>query len=110
MEPDDHYTFAFLEERGGDLFLRVRAAPGAARSRIVEVHGDSLKVAVAAPPEKGKANTAICRTIAQELDLRPAQVTVDSGATSRNKCLAVTGLTRAELENRLRTLEPLKTK
>lgn len=110
MTAEHHYTFAFLEERGDGLFLRVRVTPGAARSRIVGVHEDSLKVAVTAPPEKGKANTAVCRTLAKALQVSSSQVTVDSGVTSRNKRLAVTGLTRSELESRLRTLDVSKKK
>jgi uncharacterized protein YggU (UPF0235/DUF167 family) len=66
------------------------------------VAGAALKVAVAAAPEKGKANRAICRVLAEALALRPSQVSLHSGATSRDKKVRVEGLSRAAAEERLR--------
>ena len=47
--------------------IAVKAVPGASRDRIVGVLGDALKIAVAAAPEKGKANQAIAATLAKAL-------------------------------------------
>ena len=44
-----------------------------------------LKVAVTQAPEKGKANGAIARVIAEALELRPSQIELLSGATSPQK-------------------------
>jgi uncharacterized protein len=76
---------------GSDVLLKVRAAPGASRDRVVGLHGDALKVAVAAPPEKGKANLAIARLLASALGLSPAHVRLDSGAASRDKWFRIEG-------------------
>lgn len=106
MASSDNYTFAFLEEQGDALYVRVRAVPGARRSGVVGVysgpHGSALRIAVSAPPERGKANRAICRVLAGLLGLRPSRVSLQSGETSRDKKLRVEGLERAEAERRLR--------
>lgn len=56
------------------------------------VSGDGSKevaVRVTAPPDKGKANKAVCRLIARELDLPKSAVSVHRGDTSHHKLLEV---------------------
>ncbi len=101
MTTSDNYTFAFLEEKGEALYIKVRAAPGAARNSVVGVHGDALKIAVSAAPERGKANRAICDVLAAALGLRASRVSLHSGETSRDKKVRVDGLSRAAAEARL---------
>ncbi len=109
MATSDNYTFGFLEQTGEALFVRVRAAPGARRDRVVGIYSGvrdgilrtALKVSVSAAPEKGKANRAICRVLARALELRPSQVSLHSGMTSRDKKVRVDGLSRAAAEERL---------
>jgi uncharacterized protein (TIGR00251 family) len=91
-----------LEERPGFLLLKVRAAPAASRERLVGLHGDALKAAVSAPPERGKANQAIARLVAKELGLRGSQVSVHSGETARDKWLRIDGASAGEVRERLR--------
>jgi hypothetical protein len=88
----------------GGLVLEVAARPGQPRSAVLGVHGTALKVAVAAPPEKGKANDELVRFLAGALGLRRAQVTLLSGQGSRSKAVRLEGLERAALEARLRAL------
>jgi uncharacterized protein (TIGR00251 family) len=90
-----------LDQREDSVVLSVRAAPGARRERIVGVLGDALKIAVAAPPEKGRANRRIADLLTEVLGLPARSVQLLSGATSRDKRFAVTGLTVAELRARL---------
>lgn len=54
-----------------------------------------------APPVEGKANQALREFLAQRLDLRSSQVQIRVGDKSRTKIVAVSGLSLAELENRL---------
>ncbi|MDF2118245.1 DUF167 family protein [Roseiarcaceae bacterium H3SJ34-1] len=50
-----------------------------------------VKARVRAPPENGKANTALVRLVADTLQVAKSAVTVKSGATGRTKVIAVTG-------------------
>ena len=46
---------SILSASGDGTRVRVKVVPGASRTKVVGVLGDRLKVAVAAPPEGGKA-------------------------------------------------------
>lgn len=85
-----------ITEHEAGALLRVRAQPGAKRERIVGVHGDALKVAVAAPPERGRANERIAEVLAEALDVPPRDVSLLSGATSRDKRFVIAGRTPEE--------------
>ncbi len=78
--------------------IRLRVAPGAARSDVVGRHGDGWKVRVAAPPERGKANEALIGLLAKALLVPQSDVAVVSGFASRDKIVAVNGIdpTRAD--------------
>jgi uncharacterized protein (TIGR00251 family) len=82
-------------------YLKIRVTPGARREEIPGWLGDALRVRVSAPPERGKANQAAARLVAAALDLPPRQVTLERGATSRDKVLKIEGLTDEEILRRL---------
>lgn len=76
--------------------LRVRLTPRARRSRIeglaAEADGSlALKVAVTAVPEKGRANEALIRLLADEWHLPRTAITLAAGATDRRKLLHLAG-------------------
>ena len=84
--------------------LQVKVSPGASSNEAKSWSDEVLKVRVKAPPEKGKANKELRRFLAKLLGLAPSQVTVRSGETSRNKILAIGGLTKSELTDRLKEI------
>ena len=84
--------------------LAVRAQPGARRNAIVGEQAGALKVAVTAPPDKGRANEAIVEVLAESLGLKRSQVELVSGQTSRAKKFLVRGLTAESLQNILRNI------
>lgn len=77
--------------------LNVRVIPNASRNEIVGWHADALKIKVAAQPESGKANKAVCALLAQQLHLQKRAVTVLRGATSQMKCLQISGCSEASI-------------
>lgn len=74
-----------VKETADGLEVSVLVQPGAARNRIVGEHDGRLKVSVTAPPERGKANKALCKFLAAEMGLSKSQVHVLSGHNSRLK-------------------------
>lgn len=86
--------------------LRVKVVPGSSREAIAGWLGETLKVRVAAPPERGRANAALEALLADALALPPGSVRVVAGRASQRKLLEVQGLREAELEQRLSKLAP----
>jgi uncharacterized protein len=72
----------FYTVRERDILVKVKAKPGARADRVAGLRGDSLLVEVRAAPERGKANEAIARVLAEALDLRASSVALKSGAAS----------------------------
>jgi uncharacterized protein (TIGR00251 family) len=79
----------------------VLAQPGARRSAILGERAGSLRVAVTAAPEKGKANAAIAALLAEGLGCRSSRIALISGETSRQKRFLIEGLNTDELRQRL---------
>lgn len=75
----------------GTCLVRVKAVPGASRSRIVGPLGDALKIQVAAPPEAGAANRALAELIAEAFGVGAREVRIVSGQSAARKTFAVTG-------------------
>lgn len=75
------------------LSVPVRVRPGAGRTRVggryEGPHGPALIVAVGAPAVDGKATEAVRRALAGALGVRPGDVTLRVGATSRDKVFTV---------------------
>jgi len=81
--------------------LNLRVSPGAGRSAVVGRHGDSWKLRVAAPPERGRANASVVNLLATSLEIRRPDVRIVGGAVSRDKVVEIVGLTLEEAEQRL---------
>ena len=71
------------------VVLALSVVPGASRTELVGLHGDTLRVRLAAPPVDGKANEALLAWLAQSLGVPRRQVSLLRGATSRRKHAAL---------------------
>ncbi|HEY3431678.1 MAG TPA: DUF167 domain-containing protein [Rhodocyclaceae bacterium] len=69
--------------------LTLHIQPGAKKTGVAGIHGDALKIRLAAPPVDGKANSALIAFVAETLGLAKSKVTLVSGQTSRAKRIAV---------------------
>ena len=81
--------------------LNIKVIPSSSRDSIAGWLGDSLKIKVRAPPEKGRANKAVIGLLAKQLDISTKDITLVSGQTSGLKRLAISVLTRDEVLARL---------
>ncbi|MGH3082657.1 MAG: DUF167 domain-containing protein [Gaiellaceae bacterium] len=86
---------------GPSTHLRLRVIPGSTKPGIVGRYGDTWKLRVSAPVERGKANEATLDLLADTLGLAAADLRLVSGHGSRDKTVEVAGLTAAEAERRL---------
>ena len=91
-----------VHETADGVTFGVKVQPRARRNAIVGELGDALKIALTAPPVDGKANEACMEFFADVLRVARSSITIVSGQSSRNKVIRVTGITAAELRDRLR--------
>ena len=89
-------TASPVTARADGVTVALRLTPKAAANRIQGLAEEAgggvvLKVAVTAPPEKGKANAALIKLLAKAWSLPKTSLTVISGATDRNKVLHIDG-------------------
>jgi len=103
----------FVEDVGNSMvtgtdagtYLVVYVQPGAKRSGVIGEHDGALKLRVASPPEKGKANEAVIETIAEYLGVRPRDIELVAGMTSRRKTLLIQPLTADQVMDRISSVK-----
>jgi len=79
--------------------FRVKLVPGSAGNKIVGPLADAIKVAVSAPPEKGKANRALTELLADALQTSRSAVTIVAGLTGQRKTVHVSGVSCRQCED-----------
>ena len=83
------------------LQLDLRIVPNASLDQIVGWHGEGLKIKLRAPALEGKANAALIDFLAPILGVKPRDLSLLSGEKSRNKRLAISGLSAEALRRRI---------
>lgn len=79
------------------VLVRLRVQPRSRVARLDGVQGDRLRLRVPAPPVDGAANASCLDFLATTLGIHRAQIRLQSGATSRDKLVHITGLTPAQV-------------
>jgi uncharacterized protein (TIGR00251 family) len=87
----------YRQAADGRITLTLHIQPGAKKTEFAGLHGDALKIRLAAPPVDGKANEALIKFVAETLKLPKSAVNLKSGQTSRRKVLEVNGSSREAL-------------
>lgn len=82
-----------VTERDGEVAFAVRVVPRASRDAIEGEHGGALRVRLTAPPVEDRANEALCRLLAERLNVPIRAVRIVAGRKSRTKRVAIAGVT-----------------
>lgn len=82
---------AWYRHNGTTLTLTLHVQPGAKRSELAGLHGDALKLRLAAPPVEGRANEALLKFIATLFEVPLRQITLKQGGQSRHKVVEIIG-------------------
>lgn len=85
-----------ISSRGAVRFA-VRVQPRAARTELVGVHGDALKMRVMAPPVEGAANAELIAFLAKQLGVPKSAVQIRRGARGRDKLVEVEGISEDQV-------------
>jgi len=91
-----------LDPATGRIAVTLHVQPRARKNEIVGLHGDALKVRIAAPATENKANTSLIDFLAETLGVPKSAVAIRQGTTGRRKVVEITG--RPELAAMLKTL------
>lgn len=81
-----------VQDSAQGAILSVHVQPGAARTQVAGLHGDSLKFRVAAPPVEGAANDVLRRFLAERFGVPKRSVLIRSGLRSRRKRVLLAGV------------------
>lgn len=87
----------WLHESANGVILTLHIQPGAKRTDIAGLHGDALKIRLAAPPVDGKANDCLLCFLSERLDVPRSQINLVSGMASRSKRVRVDNLTQEQV-------------
>jgi len=87
-----------ISEKDGEVEFEVLAKPKSSRNGIEGVHDGALRIAVTAPPDKGKANAAIIKLLAKMLGIGKTSIRIIRGETSRRKLVRIAGVSGHEIQ------------
>ncbi|MCK5212020.1 YggU family protein [Candidatus Parcubacteria bacterium] len=74
-----------------EVYLRIKVRPNSSKTEIREIMEDeTVKVDVAAIPEKGKANKELIKYLAREFKVNKENVKILSGISNRIKLVKIT--------------------
>jgi len=88
---------SWVKDESGHVELRVYCQSRASKTEIVGLHGDALKVRLAAPPVEGQANAELCKFLARYFGVVRQDIQILSGTGSRQKRIVITGKTAQDI-------------
>jgi uncharacterized protein len=86
-----------VRESSGIVSFLVRVQPRASSSEVTGEWQGALRVRLAAPPVEDRANQALRRLLAACLNVPLGAVRITRGERSRNKRVAISGATAAQV-------------
>jgi len=91
-----------LVTRKDRILLRVRVQPRASRTELAGVREGQLRIRLKAPPVDGAANAELLRFLGRKvLGVPPSSLEIVRGAGSRDKTVAISGLSTDQVRDLL---------
>lgn len=76
------------------IIVDIKAVPGASRTKIMGAYNNALKIAINAPPEKGKANEMLIKFLAKTLGISKQNIKIISGESHPLKKIQILGINK----------------
>lgn len=83
------YPWCRFDPTSARLAIAIYVQPGARSSEICGLHGNALKIKIAAPAVDNKANAALIEFLRDFLELPSSRIRVRHGARARRKLVEV---------------------
>jgi uncharacterized protein (TIGR00251 family) len=86
-----------ISERDGSICFLVRVQPRASRDGVAGEFEGAIKIRLTAPPIDDRANEALRRFLATELNIPISAVRIAGGERSRTKRIEIQGVERGRI-------------
>lgn len=90
-----------IHEVAGGTRIRLKVLPRASHTEVAGIHGDLVRIRLAAIPVDGAANQELLRYLAERLAVPTSAVHLVSGQTSRTKVVMVSDVSLEDVRSRL---------
>ena len=90
-----------IKEGEDGITFVAKIVPGSSKTAIAGVLDDMIKIKVAAPPEKGKANQCLIAFLARKLGVKKNAISITTGQTNPVKHVHVAGIPATVFRERL---------
>jgi len=90
-----------IQEDATGVVFTAKIVPGSSRTTIAGTLEDMVKIRVAAPPEKGRANQCLVEFLARQLGVKKNAIEILAGQTNPVKQVRVAGVSAATLLEKL---------
>ena len=94
-------NFPKIEQGEGGIIVTVKVVPGSSKTAIAGLLDGKLKIKVACPAEKGKANDCLIDFLIEKLKIKRRDLIIVSGQANPIKRIKISRLSSEELLNRL---------
>jgi uncharacterized protein (TIGR00251 family) len=91
-----------IQDINGGVVFTAKVIPGSSRTTVCGLLGGMVKIKVASPPEKGKANRSLIEFLAKQLGVKKNAISIVSGQTSPIKQVQVLGVSTDNLNKKLK--------
>ena len=81
--------------------LRFHIVPNAKIDKVTGEHGGAIKIKLRAQAVEGKANAALRRLLADQLNISQSAIILEHGQRSRDKVIRIDGMTEEDVRSRL---------
>ncbi len=98
---------SIVQDTKDGAILTVHIQPKASTTECVGIHGNAIKIRVAAPPVDGAANEELIQFLARTLALPLAAVCIESGTSGRRKLVRLRGVMAERVIARLMQKGPV---
>ncbi len=86
-----------IREKENGIIIPAKIQPNSSKEQVIGEYAEKLKIAVTSPPEKGKANKAIVKTLAKWLNIKTSDIQIISGGKSKDKEIFVRNITEEDI-------------
>ena len=90
-----------ISQDNKEIIFTAKIIPASSKTTLAGVLGGMLKIKIAAPAEKGKANKAVIDFLSEKTGVKKNNIAIISGQSSPVKQIRISGISANELLSKL---------